>query len=177
MDFDILKNKWQKAASSMRVKDSGQWLDSRKATSLDRLAARYRRFATLSFVVMVATAFNLIPMREVFPTWIILCLIGYFGIASVMDYWLWKGIEGIDCTTMTVEDVLRRCLFYRKRHLQFIVVLLPMALGVLTAMFIQWKADIYMIGGMAAGFVVGAAIGVRKLIDFLNDYRNILSGE
>ena len=34
-----------------------------------------------------------------------------------------------------------------------------------------------MIGGMAAGFVVGAAIGVRKLIDFLNDYRNILSGE
>ena len=94
--------------------------------------------------------------------------------ASVMDCWLYNGIRSIDVVTMPVAEVIRKAMFYKKRHMQFIAVLLPFVLAIIGV--IAWKGDnIYFRLGIIVGFIAGTAIGVFQLMNFLSDYRAITS--
>ncbi len=99
----------------------------------------------------------------------------YFLVCSVMVYWLYRGISSIDVVDMSISEVVSRALFYRKRHLQFILILIPMAVVILT--FVAWQVidNEYMLIGMAFGAIAGLAIGTRMLLSFMADYRTITS--
>lgn len=93
-----------------------------------------------------------------------------------MDRWLYLGIRQIDVLTMTVSEVVEKALYYRKWHIRFIFILLPLALGCL-GLLAYVVDDFYMRLGMVAGFLVGVALGIRQLLNFLADYRAITSGK
>lgn len=151
----------------------------RKQTSLEKLASRYKSFSSMSAVmVMIIGAIIVlmsISLLMPIPIWLIICLEIYFATAACMDYWLFKGVKSLDCCTMNVDELLRKTMLYRKRHLQFMAILLPMALGLITAMAIHFQADKAIIIGMITGFIIGAAWGVKSFIDFMRDYREIIS--
>ncbi len=58
----------------------------------------------------------------------------YCVIASVMDRWLYKGISRIDVATMPVSEVCRLAFYYRKKHFQFMAILIPLAVIFITCL-------------------------------------------
>lgn len=174
---DDVRQSWQSA----RLKNNREGmaedaLSGRRRTALQSLALRYRRFSNLGLLLTVWSAF--IAFSGLFPehSRVLIAVTSaiYFSTCSVMDRWLYRGVSGIDCGTMSVGEVAGLAVFYRKRHLQFIAVLLPMAAAMIGLMVYFSTRNIYFIGGVVTGVVVGLAIGLRQLFDFLGDYRDVI---
>lgn len=179
--MENLRKDWQDANVSLnresRIYDS--IINGKRKTALDNLAERYRRFSIIG-ITLIMLSFTWIFNPNMFPgnhslriavgvSFAIYALIG-----SVMDRWLYQGIRSIDVVTMPVSEVIRKALFYRKRHLQFIAVLLPIVLALIGVM--AWSMDnLYFRLGILVGFIAGTAIGLHHLFAFLADYRAIIS--
>lgn len=179
--MENLRKDWQDANVSLnresRIYDS--IINGKRKTALDNLAERYRRFSIIG-ITLIMLSFTWIFNPNMFPgnhslriavgvSFAIYALIG-----SVMDRWLYQGIKSIDVVTMPVSEVIRKALFYRKRHLQFIAVLLPIVLALIGVM--AWSMDnLYFRLGILVGFIAGTAIGLHHLFAFLADYRAIIS--
>ncbi|MDE7349969.1 MAG: hypothetical protein K2N25_02790 [Muribaculaceae bacterium] len=179
--MDNLRKDWQDTSVSIR-RDSESYasiINGKRKTALQNLAERYRRFSNLA-LVLILLSFSWIFNPDMFPghhglrITVGVSFAVYALIASIMDRWLYKGIQSIDIVVMPVSEVVRKALFYRKRHLQFIVVLLPIVLAIIAVM--AWSMDnLYFRLGIVVGFIAGVAIGVRQLLAFLADYRAITS--
>lgn len=173
-----LKKVWQDVKfNSSDDNNIENMIDSDRKTALQNLARRYRIFSNISLVMVFCSVSmaNIRFLEPRFRVWLTLAFAVYFLIASVMDRWLYRGISSIDCAAMTVSNVVGKALFYRKRHLQFIVILLPMALclaGILAWMLTE---DVYMLLSIAGGIIAGLAIGLRQLLEFMSDYGRIVN--
>lgn len=178
-DAEELRNVWDKMGRSLGEPtmgaDSPEAL-SRKRTALDRLRDRYRVFRNVS-LLMVFSSFMLFTRSDLlakpYDLYLGAAFSAYFLICFLMDLWLWWGISNIDPLTMSVRQVVEKAMFYRKRHLQFIAVLLPLALSLVGFMGYLFSADRYMLVGMIIGAVCGAAIGVIQLKRFMREYRRL----
>lgn len=179
--MDDLKKDWQ--SSNVAIQGESNSYDSiingKRRTALENLAERYRRFSNIA-LALILLSFSWVFNPNMFPdnnrlriavgvAFAIYALIG-----SIMDRWLYQGIRGIDVVTMPVSEVIHKALFYRKRHLQFIAILLPIVLAIIGV--IAWSMDnVYFRLGILIGFIIGTAIGLRQLMAFLSDYRTITS--
>lgn len=152
-------------------------IDDGKKTALQNLARRYQIFSNISLaMIFCSVGMTNIPILETNNhVWLTIAFALYFLTASVMDRWLYRGITSIDCATMNVNAVVGKALFYRKRHFQFMAVLLPMALSLVGILAWILTYDVYMLLSIAGGFIIGLAIGFRQLIEFMSDYRRIIS--
>lgn len=181
METDKLKQSWREAGEDMNT--SGLGTDApfnpRIKTSLQRLALRYRAFTIFTWVIACITAASVaLPNANITDPLLTpvvkIAFELFFITASIMDYSLYRGIKSIDCTTMSVDSVLRATLRYRKRHFLYMMVLMPCAIAIFCCMVFQAKQDVYMIYSMVAGFLLGLAIGLKQFLDFMRDYRNII---
>ncbi|MDE7421264.1 MAG: hypothetical protein K2N35_13780 [Muribaculaceae bacterium] len=179
MNDDIRKD-WQGANVSIPGKSDSYdaIMNGKRKTALQNLAQRYRWFSNMALLFLLMVPLNIMNLH-LFPDLkgrmvIVIWFCSFFIISSVMDRWLYHGIRQIDVVTMPVAEVVEKALYYRKWHIRFIFILLPMALGCLglLAYFID---DIYVRLGMLAGFLVGVGAGVSQLLNFLADYRAITS--
>ncbi|MDE5871288.1 MAG: hypothetical protein K2H22_05065 [Muribaculaceae bacterium] len=179
--MDNLRKDWQDANIAIR-RESDSYddiINGKRKTALQNLADRYKRFSIMGVIlIMLSLSYCFNP--NIFPgdlRWRIITSVAfalYAFTASVMDRWLYNGVKSIDVITMPVAEVIRKALFYKKRHLQFIAVLLPFVLAIIGA--IAWKGDnIYFRLGILVGFIAGTAIGIFQLMNFLADYRVIIS--
>lgn len=143
----------------------------RKKTALQSLEKRYRQFSVLSFVA-ISFCF---PFSQVMPEshrmLLAVLMAVYFFTAAMMDLWLSYGISKIDCSTMQVSEVAKKVMFYRKRHFQFMFVLIPMALGLIV--FMMW-GNMDIIGGAVVGVLLGIGLGIRAFLEFMKNYREVL---
>lgn len=179
MEEDLRKN-WRDARFRADSGDDIQTvIDNRRQPALQRLAARYNRFSNLALIcILWCPFFALSHVIEVSDQRLRLALSIYAGIyfliCSVMDRWLCHGIRGIDCATMPVSEVLRLTLFYRKRHLQFMMVLIPMAVVFVGGMAWLGGADEpYFLWGIVTGVLLGLAVASRQFLLFMSDYKDI----
>lgn len=179
MNEEIRKN-WQDANVSMPDSKSryDEILNGKRKTAMDSLARRYRWFSNMGILFMFIVPFNLFNLH-IFPDMklrmvIVVWFCSFFMICSVMDRWLYHGIKQIDVFAMSVSQVVEKALYYRKWHIRFIFILLPLALGCLG--LLGYAVDnMYVRLGMITGFLVGVALGVRQLLEFLSDYKSIVS--
>lgn len=175
MDLEEMKASWESACSNAKdMKDIGN--QELCETSHDRLARRYRNFFRLSLVAMFISFINGIHSVSLFgntPSWLWIAFMAFFMIAAIMDYWLYRSMQGINFNNMTVEEVLHSTMYLRKRHIQFIFILMPLAIFIVVYFAICNKDNAAMAYGIAAGFIIGLTAGIMKLLDFLSDYRNI----
>ncbi|MDE6631937.1 MAG: hypothetical protein K2K23_02955 [Muribaculaceae bacterium] len=179
--MDNLKKDWQNSNVAIQTEANtyDRIINGKRRTALENLADRYRRFSNLA-LILILLSFSWIFNPDMFPgnqglrIAVGVSFAVYALIASIMDRWLYKGIQSIDIVVMPVSEVVRKALFYRKRHLQFIVILLPIVLSIIAVM--AWSMDnLYFRLGIVVGFIAGVAIGVRQLLAFLADYRDITS--
>lgn len=175
---DNLKRDWRE--TSIRSASNESTIeaikDGHRKSALQRLASRYRMFSIIGAVCSVS-----IPMilhnPGIFPEnpykiWALLIFCLYFLTCSAMDLWLYHGITGIDVATMSVSEVISRALFYRKRHLQFVMVLLPWAF-VIVGILIYFNEIRFALYGMIAGGTLGLIVGINQLRRFMADYRDV----
>lgn len=179
--MENLKKDWQDSNVSIsRDTDSiNSIINGKRRTALDNLAQRYRRFSAIALILILLSftwMFNpgMFPDNPRLRIAVSVSFAVYALICSVMDRWLYQGIRSIDVVTMPVSEVIRKALFYRKRHLQFIAILLPIVLTIIAVM--AWSMDnLYFRFGILMGVIVGIAIGLHHLFAFLADYRAIIS--
>lgn len=173
---DELKKTWQDTNVSI-PRDSVSYesiINGKRKTALDNLAQRYRWFSNFALVFLLIVPFNLLNF-SLFPDvkyrmLVIIWFGSFFIISSTMDRWLYHGIKSIDVGSMSVSKVVEKALYYRKWHIRFIFILLPFALGCL-GLLAYLVDDPYLRLGMLTGFLVGVALGIRQLMNFLADYK------
>lgn len=176
-----VKKDWRD--TRVNIKTDAETLDSimqgKKKSALQNLAQRYQTFWRLEIVALclcVPAIFQVMSQEFEFSMKGSICLtIGIavmFMLSSVMDRWLYSRISELDLTAMTVTEVARKAALYRKRHLQFVAILLPIAIILLCAMA-SMSGNVYLISGMATGGVIGFALGIGQLMKFLRDYRSL----
>ena len=179
--MDNLRKDWQDANVSLSHEHNAydSIINGKRRTALENLAERYRRFSNIALVLILMSftwMFNpsMFPDNRSIGIAVGVSFAVYALIASIMDRWLYQGIRSIDVVSMSVSEVIRKALFYRKRHLQFIAILLPIVLAIIGVM--AWSMDnLYFRLGIVVGFIAGTAIGLRQLFAFLADYRTITS--
>lgn len=149
--------------------------DGKRLTALQSLARRYKRFSiiALAFIPCSVGMFNLRFMPEHARLILVIGYALFLSVSSVMDSWLSRGISSIDCSSMAVSEVAQKALFYRKRHLQFMMILIPMALALVGYIIFNSVDNVYLCAGLIVGVLFGAAIGLRGFFDFMADYRTL----
>lgn len=153
---------------------------SKKQTTLESLIERYKRFSRLGLILAFVTPMNLFLVLSHqshigIITTILFTIFGviFFLVASFMDRWLADGISRIDLSEMSVSEVCRLALYYRKKHFQCIAILLPFAFIYIGMMVWAFSSQEYTLYGIAVGAVVGLLIGSLQLRKFLSEYRGI----
>lgn len=167
----ILKDCWR----DTRISAPETYFDDRRRTALERLATRYRWFAVMTLVLALYCPLTICHYIEdhslSFAVAIFFAL--YLLMCSAMDWYLYSGIRAIDVAAMPVDEVLTRAMHCRKRHLQFMCILVPCAAALLGAIFYAMGTNPYVLWGMITGAIVGLLIGARQLRRFLADYRSL----
>lgn len=180
MNDNELKSAWRETAQGFgnganAPQNITDLCTGKHSTTLDRLRNRYLRFALAS---MICCPLSLMFLnRELFPyehaPVVTIAFILYMLTASVMDCWLFQGIGSIDCLHMSVSEVYAKAMYYRRKHLQFMMVLIPMAAIVVS--LIVWFVGVEpsIVFSMICGAAVGLLIGLRQFRAFMRDYRNL----
>lgn len=149
---------------------------NKKKTALDRLRDRYRVFWTVS-LVMAFVWFMIFSRGMIVESdlnfWLGVAYAAYFLICFAMDYWLYCGIGSIDPLRMTVSQVVDKSVYYKKWHLKFVAVLIPVAIFLLGFTGYVFSADKYMLEGMAVGAICGLIIGIMQFRRFMEEYRKL----
>lgn len=148
----------------------------KKRTTLDKLRERYMTFWIIS-LVMVFAGF-LIFSRGIFVVsglnlWLGVAYSVYFLTASGMDFWLWNGLGSIDPLRMSISEIADKSMFYRKRHLQFMAILIPMAIALVGFTGYVYSSEIYFLNGMIFGCIIGLIIGIIQFRRFMAEYRKL----
>lgn len=172
MEINEIKSNWQSAKREINPGSEIQ-PDNGRRTALQRLGDQYRRFSILSLIFMFCGTGSLwnTGIRSI---WLIAVFIILLGAASITDHYLTLKIRAIDPMTMSVTEVLQRTLDCRKIHIRWVVFAVPVVIGWCAAMAWYLKADIYAVSGICFGAIVGLTIGIRVLMNFMNDYRQAL---
>lgn len=143
---------------------------TRSATALERLVSQYKRLAVISFILSVTYILLNVPFDDI---WLNIALGGFFVICGGMDLYLYLGMKSIDVATMGVLEVARRALFYRRKHHQFQIILIP--LGACLLFFLGWhvRDNHGMLVGMVCGIIIGAAVGINIYCRIMRDYKTL----
>lgn len=174
-----LKKSWEDTKfEPLGEQQRAEIIAGKRRTALQQLADRYRWFSNIALPMMVLIPFvgfnnvlNLAPLGWKLA-WSIFA-VSYFGLCSLMDRWLYKGVSRIDCATMTVNEVSEKAMYYRKRHLQFIIVLVPMAIIMIGGLFYLTDRNEYFLYGCIVGGIIGLVIGLRQFLCFMSEYKAI----
>ncbi len=183
MTQEEIRDTWREAATRFSAPDPDDFegmYRRKKETALERLAGKYKRFSRLGLIMGIACCCYMTP-NMVFPEhlkiWIAISFSAYFLICSAMDYWLYKGVSSIDCYTMTVSEVAERAMYYKRRHLQFIAMLIPLAIAIIGFIIYAAGGNKYLIAGVMCGALVGGCLGYRQYLEFMGEYKKLVSNE
>lgn len=178
MSEEEIRRTWEEGARKVCVPgmdELGSLLRRKKETALERLAARYKKFSFLG-VAMILCSFGWMLQPHLIPDmdnrWrLAVVMMCYFASCAIIDNWLYRGISSIDCYTMTVKEVSEKAMYYRKKHLQSMMVLFPFAVMVVGMIAYTFVSERYMLYGIAAGVFTGFFMGYFQFREFMKEYK------
>ncbi len=178
-NIDQLKKAWYVMGECLGIRptpDSDPENLKNKKTALDRLRNQYRTLFAIS-LPMVFTSYLIfsraVPAYGKQSLYLGIAYAAYFIITFIMDRWLWTGIGTIDPLKMSVSQVVEKSMFYRKRHLQFIAILIPIAVVLLGFTGYVFLSNIYFLSGIIVGAICGAILGIIQFRRFMDEYRKL----
>lgn len=176
-DLNDLRSAWRDTTAGLdnKISYSDQQLRQlvKRQTTVERLAARYRRFSIISIAAIPLGGTFMMPQFSHFADgWIMTVLyVLILGTCAIFDRWFYRQISAIDCITQPVSEVSARAMLCRRLHLRFVAVGLPLvALLMLCGGWVVFH-DVYYLVSMGFGMVVGGLIGLKFLLQFMRDYR------
>lgn len=179
IDLEQMRHAWVEMGKAMGMQSlpaSNPESFGKKKTALDRLRDKYLAFWIISSLMAVG-GFLLFSRTLVVDSglglWLGVAYAFYFLTVASMDFYLWRGIGSIDTLMMDVADISRKSMFYRRRHLQFMAILIPMAIALLGFTGYVYFSEIYFFNGMIVGIIAGAIIGTIQFRRFMAEYRRL----
>lgn len=175
-----MKDKWNVIDFKSGIDDRiiRNIIAGRRVTALDRLEKRYRRMGVLCLIFAVLIPLEMLFVFDVEERWLLFwTFAAFFLVAASMDFWLSNGIATINVYDMSVSEIVNKAMGYRKRHLQFELVLIPMAailIAELGSFLAKGNAGIWI--AIAVGGLVGLSIALRLFFKFMRDYKRIQNG-
>lgn len=175
-----IKDCWRSA----RFSNTTDNYSPHQRTTLQRLIRRYKRFSriALSMAGCVPLYFFTVlrdnttaSMWQI--TYVTVFMMIYFITVSIMDCWIARGLSSINITEGTVSEVCHRAFFYRKRHFQFIAVLIPMGLMILSSLAWLFSDNRYILNGMVSGAIIGGIVAITALRRFMKEYKDLTHDE
>ena len=154
--------------------------NNRYKTSVENLINRYRRFLILELLMGIFFPLMLINNPLVVEKFRYITAVYwtcFFIIELVIDYILMTRLQNIDIYNSTVSHIARITAQNWKFHKLAIIFGLPLAIGAIILFALAMDANIFIIYGMIVGFIVGAVIGIRQLLNFKRDYKNLQISE
>ena len=178
IDIEQMRKAWLAMGEGLGMKlptDNNPDNLNKKKTALDRLRDKYRIFFTISLLMIFVSfmVFSRNPVGSPLKFWLGVAYAAYFLTACCLDFWLWRGIGTINPLRMSVSEVAGKAMFYRHRHLQFMAVLLPMAIALMFFTGYVFSSEIYLLNGMAVGAFCGLVIGIIQFRRFMAEYRKL----
>lgn len=149
---------------------------NKKETALDRLRDKYRMFWTVALLMIFVsfiTFSKCLIVESPLNFWLGVAYAVYFLTSCCMDFWLWRGIGTINPLRMGISQVVNKAMFYRKRHLQFMAIIIPMGLTLLIFTGYVFSSETYFLSGMIAGAICGLIIAIIQFRRFMADYRKL----
>ncbi len=143
-----------------------------RATTLERLISRYRRFTFLGMMLAILMVFYFICeiLPGEFGGWVTLALGGLGLLCAAMDFNLYRRLSEIDINRMSVCRVAEITSGCRRSHLNYMAVTIPYCIICLAGMAWSVRDNKAMLLGMVVGLIVGLAVGLRELKRFMADY-------
>lgn len=177
MNSENIKKTWNEVGNRIKQPTSEE-LNSVKMkkmeTAQELLAKKYKRFSVFGLVmifVSVSWLNNIFIISEDMRYVITILFAVYFATCSTIDFWLYRGVNSIDCFTMSVSEVVSQALYYKKKHLQSMCFLIPFAIIVLGAVVYGCNGNKTFLIGIGFGLIVGCVIGIRHYFDFMDQYK------
>ncbi len=156
--------------------------DPKRHTALQSLIERYKRFSMIGFIYAFVSPLLLGRMLAQWchgvsvSMYLFLAYSSiYFLSAALTDRWFVKGISSINLNEMTVSEVWRKAYYYRKKHLQSVMVFLPMAIFLIGWMVLLLSDAKFFFYGVFLGGCLGVVIGVFNFKKFMQEYREVMS--
>lgn len=187
MDFNEFKANWQ--ASKIDLNDNEQ--APRKVfdmlrrgtykTSVERLAAYYKRFMFMSILMLVCAfwIFNRLYADMAMELWqqcaITTLWVAIMAVAGIMDGYLYFRLSNLNIGAMTVVEVTREATRCRRMHLLSQLVLMPLAIGFLIVMVMAVRNNEAMLLGVCFGGVLGLCVGLRIWLRMMRLYRLLIA--
>ncbi len=179
VDMMRLKRSWREMGIALGEMQSrvnpGQLRNMQ--TTLDKLRTRYLRIGTLGSVFVVLYFPFLMHARFIEPDLRMPVAVTFalFVLAmSFVDFWFRNRLGKINPVTMSVSEVARLSLHYKKCHLRCVMVGIPTAscwIGFFAYATISTYNEV--LWGMLFGVVLGGILGCCMLRKFLADYKQL----
>ena len=184
LNLDDIKQQWQQANAPLSALTDDTVRLSRRAllrrgSAQDKLAAQYRRMIILSGVgfVLWVTSIFLIDVAAWACPWLIVASAVFFATSGGLDLYLYRAVRRIDLASWPVSDVALEGRRLLRFHKFCILLLLPMAFGLLFFLVCTIDAPAEerqgILWGMAVGGAIGLCAGVAILLRFLRLYRTL----
>ena len=180
MDTDELKKIWQQtdarlSALEAQTPNMAQSAIRRRHTVFDNLRNRYRRFIMVAMIMIFVMP--LYAIKDFWPgeydTFITVVFMAYFIMVAIMDYTIYRRLGSVDIDTMPVNEVNEIVKCCRRRHHQYMAVLIPIAIFLIGLIIWQSVDESYMLVGIFAGLVFGISVGIMAYRRFMEDYRSL----
>jgi hypothetical protein len=174
MNIDDLKNNWHSLNTISSNKNDPmvrEVVSGKISSARERLLKQYRTFSIIAPILCIAQ----FGLTHLFPLYIIIYSIIYFAIAGMMDYSLYKGIKTLDLSTESVTHIATKAKFYRRRHHQCQLILLPMAV-ILICLYFSSATGWQQIG-IVVGIIIGMALGLPTYLRIMRDYKQLSNKE
>ena len=174
MDIEEMKKRFDALNTSLESLDDDnirlirQVEDGKIKSAQTKLCGKYRVFVIIGLTMSIVMP---VFYRHIFPLAQCIGFSIFFLIAAMMDLYLLCGVRKINYTTMGVETVARKALFYRKRHHLFMAILIALCIPLIGSLYWVFRDDTELIYGMITGGIIGLAIGVRAYITMMREYR------
>lgn len=179
IDIEQMRKAWVEMGKALGMQsglDNNPEDFNKKKTALDRLRDRYRLFWTMSLPLAFST-FMIFSRRMIAENhmnfWLGVACAVYFLTVFCMDFWLWRGIGSINPLKMSIAEIAEKSMFYRKRHLQFVAILIPIAIALIGFMGYVFSSEKYVLNGITVGAICGGFVGIMQFRRFMAEYRNL----
>ncbi len=172
-----LRKSWLAVRQEMTLNAPVDVPSTSRKTILQKLIARYRTFViieALNLIYIPLLLLKLLPEHDIWQ-WILMALYEVIMLVSLItDLWLHSWLGKINVEQMSVYEVIKRCALARKRHLQFLFVMLPFSVITIALTAYVFSDDIYIVIGIITGTLIGMCVAITFLRQFLRDYKALM---
>ncbi|MDE7136507.1 MAG: hypothetical protein K2N91_07725 [Muribaculaceae bacterium] len=176
MELDDIQKQWSELNRRINKIDDklSRMSIEKNNTALDWLANKYKWMAIFVAPIGILT---MILGIELFGTWICVSYCLYFLIADMMDLYLYRKVKKIDPTTMSISEVSHMAQLCRRRHHQFQLILIPLAIALVSALVYHNLNDANIVISMAIGAGLGLLLGTILYLRMMKRYRILIDQE